>query len=108
MTSINEEALGYLGCLCFKIFLASPLNHTYKRKGNNKVLLYTSGNYIKYPIINHNGKNFKKNVYICITESLCYIAENNIVNQLYFNKKKKVKCHLFFSLLNPGAYLHWR
>ena len=108
MTSINEEALSFLGCLCFKIFLVSHLNHTYKRKGNNKVLLYTSGSYIKYPAINHNGKNLKKNVYICITESLCCIAEINIVNQLYFSKKKKVKYHLFFSPLNPGAYLHWR
>ena len=33
---------------------------------NNKVLLYSTGNYIQYPIINHNGKNMKKNVYIYI------------------------------------------
>ena len=26
-------------------------------------------------------------VYICIHESLCCTSENNIVNQLYFNKK---------------------
>ena len=45
---------------------------------NNKVLLYSTGNYIQYPMINHNGKeNFKKNVYICITESLCCTAEIN-------------------------------
>ena len=30
--------------------------------------------------------------YICITESLCCTAEINIVNQLYFNKKKKDPC----------------
>ena len=29
-----------------------------------------TGNYIQYPVINHNGKNMKKNVYICITETL--------------------------------------
>ena len=23
---------------------------------NNKVLLYSAGNYIQYPVINHNGK----------------------------------------------------
>ena len=23
---------------------------------NNKVLLYSTGNYIQYPVINHNGK----------------------------------------------------
>ena len=33
-------------------------------------------------------KNLKKNIYICVTESLCCTPEtNNIVNQLYFNKK---------------------
>ena len=32
---------------------------------NDKVLLYSTENYIQYPMINHNGKNcFKNNVYI--------------------------------------------
>ena len=45
---------------------------------NNKVLLYSTENYIQYPMINHNGREyFKKNVYICITESLCCTAEIN-------------------------------
>ena len=35
------------------------------------------GNYIQYPVINHDGKNMKKNVDICITESLCWIVEIN-------------------------------
>ena len=40
-------------------------------KINNKVLLYSMGNYIQYPVINHNGKEYEKEyVYICITESL--------------------------------------
>ena len=25
---------------------------------NNKVLLYSTGNYIQYPVINHNGKEY--------------------------------------------------
>ena len=33
---------------------------------NNKVLLFSMGNYIQYPVINHKGKNIKKNVYICV------------------------------------------
>ena len=38
---------------------------------NSKVLLYSTGNYIQYPVINHNGKEyFFKNVYMYITESL--------------------------------------
>ena len=27
---------------------------------NNKVLLYSAENYIQYPMINHNGKEYKK------------------------------------------------
>ena len=26
---------------------------------NNKVLLYNTGNYIQYPVINHNGKEYE-------------------------------------------------
>ena len=50
---------------------------------NNKVLLYSIGNYIQYPVINQNGKEMKKNVYIyiyiyiSITESLFCTAEVN-------------------------------
>ena len=49
----------------------------YMRWINNKVLLYSTGNYIHIPVINHDGQEYKKNVYICITESLCYTAEIN-------------------------------
>ena len=44
---------------------------------NNKVLLYSTRNYIQYPVINHNGKECLKNVYICLTESFCCTAEIN-------------------------------
>ena len=49
---------------------------------NNKVLLFSTGNYIQYPVMNHNGKEYEKEcvyiyVYICITESLCCTAEIN-------------------------------
>ena len=27
---------------------------------NNKVPLYSTGNYIQYPVINHHGKEYKK------------------------------------------------
>ena len=44
----------------------------------NKVLLYSTRNYSQYPVINHNGKEYKKEcVYMFITESFCYIAEIN-------------------------------
>ena len=55
---ISRCQLLYLGCI------------------NNKVLVYSTGSYIQYPMINHDGKEFKKkmNEYIYITESLCYTA----------------------------------
>jgi len=28
--------------------------------------IYSTGNYTQYPIINHNGKEIKKKIYICI------------------------------------------
>ena len=36
-----------------------------KKHKNNKVLLYSSGNYIPYLVINHNGKEYEKE---CIYE----------------------------------------
>ena len=58
---------------------------------NNKVLLYNTRNYIQYPVINHNGKEYEKETHI--NEPLCCTAEikHNIINQLYFNKIKKKK-----------------
>ena len=44
---------------------------------NNKVLLYSAGNYIQYPVIDYNGKEYEK-AYICITESLYCIEEINV------------------------------
>ena len=33
---------------------------------NNKVLLYSTGNYIQYPVINHSGKEYEKEcIYVC-------------------------------------------
>ena len=40
----------------------------------SKVLLYSTGNCIQYPVINHNGIEYEKEY---ITESLCYTSEAN-------------------------------
>ena len=32
----------------------------YREWINNKGLLYSTGNYIQYPMTNHNGKEYKK------------------------------------------------
>ena len=54
---------------------------------NKKVLLYSPGNYVRYPIINQNEKEYKKYkkecvdihiyIYVYIYESLCCTAEIN-------------------------------
>ena len=43
---------------------------------NNKAL-YSAGNYIQYPMINHSGKEYKKDVYMCIIGSLWCTMEIN-------------------------------
>ena len=53
---------------------------------SNKVLLYSTRIYIHYPVINHNGKEYKNNVYI--TESLGYTAEINTSLVNYTSVKK--------------------
>jgi len=43
---------------------------------DNKVLLYSTGNYIQSPRIDGDRRYYeKKNVYICLTGSLCCTAE---------------------------------
>ena len=43
---------------------------------NNKVILYSTGNYIQYPVVNHNGKEYKnKDRLYVYNESLCCTAE---------------------------------
>ena len=37
---------------------------------NNKVLLHSTGNYIQYPVINHDGKAYEK-VYIHTYTYIC-------------------------------------
>ena len=32
----------------------------YRESINTKVLLYSTGNYIQYPVINHSGKEYEK------------------------------------------------
>ena len=58
---------------------------TLKKKKDDKVLLYSTENYIQYSMTNLNGKEYFLK---CIT--LLYSRnEHNIVNQPYFNLKTK-------------------
>ena len=73
---------------------------------NNKVLPYSTGNYIRYPMINHNGKEYLKRmcvyiytyihiyvymyIYTCLTESLsCTAVINTTLLINYTSIKKK-------------------
>ena len=37
---------------------------------NNRVLLYSTGNYIQYPVINHNGREYEKEC-VCVCVCVC-------------------------------------
>ena len=54
---------------------------------DKKVLLYSTGNYIHYPAINHNGKEYERTDCACMYNWITLLQSNNMVNQLYFNKK---------------------
>ena len=58
-------------------FGVSRCRLVYIRWINNKVFLYSTRNYIQYAVINHMEKNMKKDMNICVTKSLCCIAEIN-------------------------------
>ena len=69
---------------------------------NNKVLLYSGGNYIQYPVINHNGKEYEKDyMQLCITESLFYTVEINTTLYINYTSIKKNNLNAQFLLL-PG------
>jgi len=41
-------------------------NKSYFYKMDKQGRTYSAGNYIQYPVINHNEKNMKKNIYIYV------------------------------------------
>ena len=52
---------------------------------NNKVLLYSTGNYIQSPVINHNGKKYEKDyIYVglshfAVQQKLIQHCQSNIL-----------------------------
>ena len=73
---------------------------------NHKVLLYSTGNYIQYPVINRKGKEYKKRMSICVW--LSHFAVQQKLTQhcpsttLQF-KKKKIDSHF---LQPPNCQWH--
>ena len=53
---------------------------------NNNVLLYRTENYMQYPMISHNGKEYlNKNVYICIYVYICiteFLLYSKVINTI--------------------------
>ena len=57
------------------------------RRDNNKVLLYSTGDYIQKSIVNRKGKTMKKNTHVYDWITLLYSRnEHSIVNQPHFNQ----------------------
>ena len=52
----REQTCGGQGGVMDWEFGISRCKLVYTRWINNKDLLYSTGNYIQYPVINHNGK----------------------------------------------------
>ena len=72
---------------------------------NNKVLLRSTGNYIQYPVINHNRKEYEKE-YTCITESFLHTAEINTtlhINDTSIKRKEKLNSLNFFKWGGGGC-----
>ena len=73
---------------------------------NNRVLLYSTGNYIQYPMINYNGKNMK-NTYMYMCNRHFAVQQNlthfrwTILQWIFLKRKNGPKCPhtlLFLSL----------
>jgi len=49
---------------------------------DNRVLLWSTGNYIQYPVINHGRKEYGKE-YMCKRITLLYVRnQHSIINQV--------------------------
>ena len=48
-----------------------------KAESNDKVLLYSTGNYIQHPVINHNGKEHIEKEGICMHDRITFLYSRN-------------------------------
>ena len=84
----------------------------YRRWINNKVQLYSTGKYIQYPVINHDGKKWT-NIFICIAELNLFAGEQKLTQwinctsilKLKRNHKKKKKKNSSWCILNTAKIL---
>ena len=52
---------------------------------NNKVLMYSTGNYIQYPVINHKAKNMKVS-HFSVQQKLTHYKSTIKINKIRINK----------------------
>ena len=71
---------------------------------NNKALLYTTGNYIQYPGINHNGKEYKNEcIYVYNWVTLLYSTDCKSTIIQFF--KKRVSAEMLHTYT---IFLDWK
>ena len=87
------------------------------RMGKHKVLLHSTGNYIQYSVINHNGKEYEKEcmcacLYI-VTQScstLCNPVDcsppDSSVNEIFPGKNTGVGCDFLLQGISPTQILN--
>ena len=71
---------------------------------DNRVLLYSTRNYVQYPGIKHNGKNIRKNTYVCIIESICCRAEITSTLQINYLVVQSLNCVRLFATPLTAAH----
>ena len=81
--------------------------YTYLKSITNKDLLYSTGNYIQYLVKTYNGKESEKGyICVCLYNWITLLYPRNyhsIVNQLYFNFKKKLR--VFIGLIITRSHV---
>ena len=70
----------------------------YIKQKNNKVPLYSTGNYIQCPVKSDNGEEYEKE-YMCTAESLCSTVEINRTLEINCTSIKLKKKTLYKSYI---------
>ena len=83
---------------------------TIYRMDKQQVLLYSTGNYTQYPLINCGNEYEKEYIHICITESFCCtekkkLKKNKTTKQKGRNKKNKSRNSMKIKPATPKLFL---